>query len=129
MSCLIPMRIFSKSLNPGTEITLKYKLRNQFGWSIESPSSSSSENSPSVIKEPAELIDIGRGDNTSTTSIHLEWLPFKALILRGGLEKVDYKVYWGEAENDRLFDPFQVLTESTNFEKEVLTEKYTAQKL
>ena len=114
-------------MNPGTEITLKYKLKNQFGWSIESPPSLSSEKSPSVIKEPAELIYIGRGDKTSTTSIHLEWLPYRSIMLRGGLENVDYKVYWGEAALGRLDHPWQVLTESTNYETEVLTEKYTAQ--
>ena len=36
----------------------------------------------------------------------------------GGLEKVDYKVYWG---NENLDDPFEVLTETTYSVAEIQT--------
>ena len=113
MTCLIPMTALSRSLNPGTEIKMAYQLRSYYGWSSDTEITlSSSENAPRVVKEPADLVDIYRGDKTSRTSIHIKWLPFDSILKKGGFEVVDYKVYWGNYTT--LEEPWQVLTESTN---------------
>jgi hypothetical protein len=44
----------------------------------------------------------------------------------GGLETVDYKVYWGDINLD---NPLEVLTETTYSEAEIQTSKYTIKKL
>jgi hypothetical protein len=44
----------------------------------------------------------------------------------GGLETVDYKVYWGDINLD---NPLEVLTETTYSEAEIQTSKYTMKKL
>jgi hypothetical protein len=82
MTCLIPMTAFSNnSLNPGTEIVMAYRLRNSFGWSLDTEITlSSSENAPRVVKEPTEVVEIYMGDKTSSTSIHIKWTPFRSLI-------------------------------------------------
>ena len=45
---------------------------------------------------------------------------------KGGLDKVDFKVYWGD---DNLDNPLEVLTETTFSEAEIQTSKYTLRKL
>ena len=47
-------------------------------------------------------------------------------MTKGPLSKFDYKVYWG---NDKLDDPFEVLTETTYSEAEIETSKYTLRTL
>jgi hypothetical protein len=113
MTCLIKMTTLSSSLDAGTEIKIAYQLRSYYGWSSNTEITYS-ENATRVVKEPAELVDIYMGEKTSTTSIHIKWLPFSSIKMKGGLEEVDYKVYWGNWGNGTLEEPWQVLTESTD---------------
>lgn len=103
-TCLIPMTTFNSHFIPGTKIMLEYRLMNQFGWShflfINSNVFSSSDNAPVVVREPMEVVDIYMGEKTSNSSIHVKWLSFKSLLQTGGLNEVDYRVYWGDGDLD-----------------------------
>ena len=63
---------------------------------------------------------------TSSDSIHVQWTePFEKEA-KGGLETIDFKVYWGD---ENLDNPLEVLTETTYSEAEIQTSKYTMKKL
>lgn len=64
------------------------------------------------------------GDRTTESSIHIVWSPIDSSPGNGGVELIDYKVYW--AKDDGNWD---VLSDTTFSQAELETQGWTDQNL